>query len=191
MARVLFDTGAEIFVPRHQAPHRLCLPGGAPLSPSECPAEPSLWPLVCAAREAQRGFRARGRTARHRATAGPPARPPVGRRETARRHRPGAVVKPEAASHGRAARLTRSRPARPKSCPISKGCATRRAFRSSMSAIRSRRWRGWRPTSLLLADGTRHRRRADRRDHAAARPVPRGGARARPARVLRHGSRRP
>ncbi len=67
--------------------------------------------------------------ARHRPPARPPARQAVGRRAPARRRRPRAADAAAPAAARRAAGLARRRHASWKSCPISSGCATRRACR--------------------------------------------------------------
>ena len=70
----------------------------------------------------------------------------VGRREAARRDRPGAARQPAAAPDGRAARLAR-RGAQGRDPALHRAAARRgRRSRSSMSATRSPRWRGSRPT---------------------------------------------
>ena len=81
------------------------------------------------------------------------ARPAVGRREAARRDRPGVAGEPAATADGRAAGLARCARARTRSCPISKGCATRRACRSSMSATPSRRSARLATTIVLISEG--------------------------------------
>ncbi len=70
-------------------------------------AQSRLWPLDGRPRRRSGGVRARGRVARHRPSARPPARQTVGRRAPARRGRPRAADAPAPAAARRAARLAR------------------------------------------------------------------------------------
>ena len=124
----LTDTERGLLRAAEAPPHRLCLSGRAPVPAPDRAAEPALRPLV----RARRCEGGRPGEIDHvvellgiGGLLGAPAGESVGRREAARRDRPGAAGAPAPAGHGRAARRRSTRRARPRSCPISSGCATR------------------------------------------------------------------
>jgi hypothetical protein len=125
-----------------QAPPGLCLSGGAAVSASQRAAEPALRPLVRRAPPApgpggrDAGIGALLERRPGALSGGERQRVAIGR-ALAGRSRPD----PRGRAAGGAGRGPQGR----KSCPISRACATRRAVRSSMSAIRRPRWRGWPP----------------------------------------------
>ena len=81
-------------------------------------------------------------------------------------------------------------PARPRSCPISSGCATRAASPSSTSATRSPRCRGSRPTSSSWPPAGWPRAAAAAEVLARARPPAAGGPRRGGGARRAHGRRR-
>ena len=146
---VLFDTAREIFIPPHRRRIGYVFQEGR-LFPISVSAR-----TFCTDAGLRHGKRAPTSTAWSSSWElvhflnGGRADFPVGKSSASPSAEP--FGKTSAPTYGRAACLTRMRHVRPRSYPTSKGCVIRRAFRSSMSASRLRKWRASRPPLFLSA----------------------------------------